>query len=156
MSTRIRGQEALISVTVDDEVAAAFGLAGQIVGSFFKVRDFTVTPRTDLTEEGFLGEAFDDIDIQHHGYDFSFTIDETDAAAINFLSLITYKESASLRPTEVGLTVSYTYRDSAVLPRSETYIGCLLKVASRTIGGRKEYIQTAIEGKAKDREVFIG
>jgi len=156
MSTRIRGQEAAITVTVNDEYAAAFGIFGPMDGSFFKVRDFTLTPRVDLVEESFIGEIFDDLDQQLHGYDFSFTIDESDAAALNFMDLIAFKEGNSLPPPEVGVSVSYIYRDQTVLPRTEQLIDCVLKLSERSIGGRKEYIQNSFEGKCKDKKTFIG
>lgn len=156
MSSRIRGQEATISITVGDDFAEAYGFFGQLTGSFFKVRDFTLTPRTDINEESFLGEKFDDLDIQHHGWDFSFTIDEVDASVTAFMDLIAYKERNSLPPPEVGVQVSYTYRDPNTLPTTDQLIGCYMKLAERTIGGRKEYIQNSFEGKAKDKETLIG
>lgn len=156
MSTRIRGSEQSISVTVNDEFATAFGINGRLEGSFFKVKEFTHTPRTDLVEEDFIGERFDDLDVQHHGYDFSFTTHENDAAALNFLSLLVYKEDSNLPPPQVTLHVTTTYRDVTVLPRTEVFIGCVMKLSERSNGGRKEYIQNSFEGKAKLRQVFIG
>jgi hypothetical protein len=160
MSSRIRGQEATVRIKVADEFAAAFGIFGQLAGSFFKVREFTLTPRTDLVEQEYLGEDFDDLDVQHHGFDFSFTIDELDNAAINFLSLIVFKESAKLPPPVISVAVTYIYRETAIvaptLPHTEELIGCVMKQADRTIGGRKEYIQNSYEGKAKLRQVLVG
>ena len=154
MSARIRGQEATIRITVADEFAAAFGIFGQLEGSFFKVRDFTLTPRTDLVEESYLGEKFDDLDVIHHGYDFSFTVDELNEQVLNFLSLITFKEADNLPPPIIGVSVGYIYREIGVPPQTEQLIDCVLKLAERTIGGRKEYIQNSFEGKAKVRAVL--
>ena len=156
MSSRIRGQEATVRVTVSDEFAAAFGIFGQLEGSFFKVRDFTHTPRQDLGEESYLGEDADDLDIQHHGHDFSFTVDELDDSVLRFLSLITFKEEAHLPPPQVGLTVTYIYRNGVTLPQTFRLIGCVLKLSERSIGGRKEYIQNSFEGKAKHHAVIVG
>ena len=42
------------------------------------------------------------------------------------------------------------------LPRTVELIGCVMKQGEETIGGRKEYIQNAYEGKAKQRKVLVG
>ncbi len=158
MSSRIRGQEATIRITVDDEFAASFGIFGNLAGSFFKVRDFTHTPRIDLVEQEYLGEKFDDLDIQVHGHDFSFTVDELDNAALNYLQLIQFKEESSLPPPIIGVQVTYIYRELVppTLPQTQSFIDVVLKNAERTIGGRKEYIQNSFEGKAKNHKVLIG
>lgn len=156
MSSRIRGQEATVRIVVADEFAAAFGIFGQMAGSFFKVRDWTLTPRTDLVEQDYLGENFDDLDIQHHGYDFAFSVDELDAAPINYLSLITFKEENALPPASVTVAVTYVYREPATLPQTVLLIDCVLKQGERTVGSRKDYIQNTYEGKAKQRKVIVG
>ena len=156
MSSRLRGQEAKIAITVADEFLATFGLAGLLEGSFTKVRDLTITPRIDQTEEAYIGEDFDDLDQQLHGYDFAFTVDELDTQALDFLSLIAFKETNKLPPPVITVSVSYVYRDPTIVPRTEILMECILKVAERTIGGRKEYIQNSFEGKAKDKQVIVG
>ena len=149
MPYAIRGQEVVIAITVGDAFAAQFGLFGQLAGSFFKVRDFTLTARTDITEEPYLGEQFDDLDIQHHGWDFSFSIDEVDAEAINFMDLVVYKDGANLPPPEVAVSATYTYRSLTLLPKTEQLTGCILRLAEKKVGGRKEKVQNSFEGKAK-------
>lgn len=160
MSSRIRGQEMSLSISVQDEFAAAFQIFGQLAGSFFKVRDWTLTPRTDLVEESYLGENFDDLDIQHHGFDFAFTVDELDAAAINFLSLLTFKEENALPPPIIGVSATYIYREQTLvtptLPHTVLLSQCVLKQSERSVAGRKEYIQNSFEGKAKQRKVIRG
>lgn len=156
MSARIRGQEATIRITVADDFAASFGLFGQLEGSFFKVRDFSLTPRQDLVEQEYLGEDFDDLDFMHHGHDFAFTVDELDGAALNFLSLVTFKEEAHLAPPIIGVSASFVYRNGLTLPHTVRLIDCVLKLSERSIGGRKEYIQNSFEGKAKRQALLIG
>lgn len=156
MSHRIRGQEAIINVTVADEFAAAFGLIGRLGGSFAKVRNMTITPRIEQSEEGFIGDDTDELDQQLNGYDFSFTVDETDSIALDFLSLIAFKENNKLPRPVITVSVSYIYRDLFVLPRTEVLLDCIMKPTERTIGGRKEYIQNSFEGKARDRKVMLG
>ena len=60
MSQKMRGEEAVIKISVD-------GI--QQSGTMIKVTDFTATPRTDINEDDYLGEAETDLDIQHHGWD---------------------------------------------------------------------------------------
>jgi len=156
MTARIRGQEATVRITVADDFAASFGIFGQLEGSFFKVRDFTLTPRQDLIEQEYLGEDFDDLDFQHHGHDFSFTVDELDEAALNFLNLVTFKEESNQAPPVIGVSVTFVYRNGTTLPQTMRLIDCVLKLSERTIGGRKEYIQNSFEGKAKRQAVIVG
>lgn len=156
MSSRVRGQEAIIAITVADEFLQNFGLEGLLSGSFTKVRNFSITPRIDQTEEPYLGEDFDDLDQQLHGYDFEFTVDELDSQAIDFMNLIAFKEANKLPPPVITASVTYIYRNPDIQPRTETLIECILKPAERSMGGRKEYIQNSYEGKAKDRLVAIG
>lgn len=156
MSSRVRGAEATIRVTVADEFAPAFGINGQLEGTFFKVKDFRVTPRTDLVEEGYIGENFDDLDIQLHGYDLAWTVDELDNAAIKYMNLLAFKQASDLAPPVITVSVTYFYREPGVLPQTVQYIGCVMKISERSIGGRKEYINNSIEAKAKDRQVLVG
>jgi len=156
MSSRLRGQEAAINIVIADEFLSAFGLQGKLGGTFTKVKDFTSTPRIDQTEEPYIGEDFDDLDQQLHGYDFSFTCDELDTQALDFLSLIAFKEQNKLPPPVITVTASYIYRDPTILPRTEVLMECVLKPAERSIGGRKEYISNSFEGKAKQRQVIVG
>ncbi len=156
MSSRIRGQEAAINITVADEFVIPFGLEGLLTGSFTKIRDFTITPRIDQTEEPYIGETFDDLDQQLHGYDFGFTIDELDTQAVDLLSLLAFKEGSNLPPPVITVSVSYIYREPNILPRTEILMECILKPSERSIGGRKEYIQNTYEGKCKNRQVIVG
>lgn len=146
MSARIRGQEALIQITVDDEPRA---------GSFFKVKDFRSTPRTDLTEEPYLGEQTDDLDTQHHGFDITFSVDNQDAETLRLLDLIVANEEAHIAPPDVVIAVTYLYREPGQLNQTEQYSDGVIKVAEQGIGGRKEYITTGFEAKFKTRQRAI-
>lgn len=156
MSSRIRGQEVNISVVVDDAFLTSFGLEADLQGSFAKVRDFTSSPRIDQTEESYLGEDFDDLDQQVHGYDFSFTVDELDSQVLDFLSLIAFKELNKLTPPVITVAATYIYREPNILPRQEVFVECVLKPSERSVGGRKEYVQNSFEGKSKFRLVTVG
>lgn len=154
MASRIRGQEALLQISVTDDSLASFELEGLLTGSFTKVRDLTITQRMDIVEENYLNETFADLDQQLHGYDLSFTIDETDQQALKFMSLAAYNEENHLPPPLVNITVTYFYRDGQNTSASEVYQDCILKQNDRSIGGRTEYIQNSFEAKAKRRTLI--
>jgi hypothetical protein len=146
MSQRIRGQEISIRVAVDGRVQR---------GSFFKVTEFAVTPRTDLMEEGFLGELEDDLDIQHHGFDLSFTIQNQDQAALNYLSQIVALEQGHEQHPDIDITVFYAYRgEQGAEDQIEVYHDVFLKVNETSFGGRKEYVTTSFEGKCRRRSLL--
>lgn len=145
MSARIRGQEITVRIAVDGQVQE---------GSFFKVTEFSTTPRADITEESFLGELEDDLDFQHHGFDFSFSIQNEDARPLEFLSSLIDREQDALPHPDITITVIYNYRDSNVQDRVEVYHDVFLKVNEQSFGGRKEYVTTSFEGKAKRRSLL--
>lgn len=143
MSTRLRGQEATIRVTVDGALQE---------GSWFKVKDFTSTPRQDLIEEDYLGETESDLDIHHHGYDLSFSVDVQDRNVLDFLETIVLNDQTQVRHPRVTVTVTYAFRDGTVV--AAAYYDVFLKVNEESIGGRKEYISVSFEGKAKKRAIL--
>ena len=151
MPARLRGSEAVISVAVDD----GSGSAVLQSGSFTKVRDFRVTSRIDLVEEDYLGEVASDLDVQYHGFDGSFTIDMNDSEALDFLTGLVADELAQNEPRAITIMVQYKFRSSAQLPIREIYFDAVMKPSEQGFGGRKEYIQTAFEFKAKSREQFF-
>jgi hypothetical protein len=149
MSSRIRGQEATLSFAVDGE---------RLAGSFVKVTDFTVTPRTDLVETPYLGEDEDDIDIQHHGFDLGWSVDMLDASTIGFLSMIV--DAASNRRAMPALTVlvMYKFREGALAGGGRNVLyhdNLLIKQADEGFGGRKEYVKVKYEAKCKKRQVLV-
>lgn len=142
MSQRLRGREVTIRLTVDGV---------EQVGSFFKVTEFTITPRTDLVEEEFLGELESDLDIMHHGYDFSFTVQQQDEATLNFLTTIVAREQVRDQHPDITMVVIYAYRDPFATSQVEVYYDVFLKVTERGFSGRKEYVTDGFEGKCKRR-----
>lgn len=145
MSLRIRGQEATIRVTVDGDTQD---------GSWFKVKDFSATPRQDITEEDYLGELESDLDIQHHGYDLSFSVDIQDRKVLDYISLIVEREQLQQAHPSVTINVIYAFRAANGNPVAESYYDVFLKVNETSVGGRKEYISASFEGKAKKRAVL--
>lgn len=145
MSLRLRGQEATIRITVEGESQT---------GSWFKVKDFTATPRQDLIEEDYLGELESDLDIQHHGYDLAFSVDVQDRKILDYVSEIVRREQEQEDHPVITINVIYAFRGSNGLPVAESYYDVFLKVNENSIGGRKEYITASFEGKAKKRSVL--
>lgn len=117
----------------------------------FKVTDFTTTPRQDLQEADYMGEDESDLDVQHHGYDFSFSVDMLDGTTIDILDDIAARNEAHTAPQDVTITVIYTMREPGVRGRIVVYHECVLKVDEEGAPGRKERIKTKFSCKAKTR-----
>lgn len=141
-SQRIRGQEATIQIVVDGDVKS---------GSFAKIVDFNLDPRQDLTETDFVGEVEADLDIMHHGYDFSFTIQEQDHKTHDLLIDIVTREQNRVKHPAINVVVTFAYRGTS----AQTIVleSCFMKMDSLTIGGRKEYITNKLSGKCKTLSV---
>lgn len=140
MSQRIRGQEATIQVIVDGDLKT---------GSFAKVTSFNLTPRTDISETPFLGETEDDLDIQHHGYDFDFEIHHQDSKAYALLKNIVDQEAASLSHPNVNIVVTIAFRSLSEPSLTIVLEKAFIKMDSFGFGGRKEYVSSKFSGKCK-------
>lgn len=148
MSQRMRGQEATIRIAVDGKLQK---------GSFFKVKDFTVTPKTDIKEEDYLGEQESDLDLQHHGFGGSFTVDILDDATLNLLTTIVDRELQHLKQPEITITVIYAFREGAAVGGGKVVVyhnNLVLKQGDEGFGGRKERITTKYEWACKKRDVL--
>ncbi len=145
MSLRIRGQEVTLRLAID-------GVTQE--GSMFKVSDFTTTVRQDLQEADYIGENETDIDVQHHGFEFSFSVDMQDATTIDLLDDITARNAAHARPQDITITVIYTFREPGKSGRLVVYHECFLKVDEEGVAGRKERVKTKFTCKAKKRETL--
>jgi hypothetical protein len=145
MSSRIRGEE--ISVRFMRNGAP-------LGGSFLKVQDFEVTPRTDLKETDFLGETETDTDIQHHGFDVSWSMHNLDAQTMDFLDDLIQNEEEHNFPDDVRVQVLYSYRGGTDRNRVVTYYRGVVKVSSEGFRSRKEYVETKCEGKFAKRKTL--
>ena len=142
MSQRIRGQEITVRIAVNGIVQR---------GSFFKVTEFTATPRTDIIEEPFLGELEDDLDIQHHGFDLALTVQVEDETHLNYLTDIVAREQNAQAHPDITMTVIYAFRETGATNQVVVYHDVFLKLNEEGFGGRKEYVTVSMEGKAKRR-----
>lgn len=140
MATRIRGKEATIQVIVDGEL---------LDGSFAKIENFTLTPRTDLVETDFVGESVADLDYMHHGFDFSFGTHHKDSKLFDVLQSFTSADEAGLEHPQVNIVVSVNYR--ALSEADQTFVlgECVMKMGDYSIGSRTDYITSSWEGKCK-------
>jgi hypothetical protein len=145
MSLRIRGQEITIRIAVDGATQN---------GSFFKVKTFTATPRTDLQEADYIGEAETDIDVQHHGYDATMEIDIQDAKAIDFMDDLQARNEAGARPADITCTVMYKFREAAQPGRIIAYHEGMMKLDEDGVPGRKERVTAKFSLKFKTRQTL--
>ena len=145
MSQRIRGQEITMRIAVNNQIRG---------GSFFKVTEFEATPRTDLVEESFLGELEDDIDIQHHGYDLTWTVQNQDEKTLELLQEIIEAEQNAEAHPDITITVIHQYRHPGAKNQVEVYHDVFVKIGSNGFGGRKEYVTTAFEAKCKRKSLL--
>jgi hypothetical protein len=139
MSQRIRGQEATIQVIVNGDLKG---------GSFARVTDFNLTPRSEIMESDFLGEVESDLDFAHHGYDFDFSLHEEDTQARDLLFQLVSAEAARERHPAINVVVTFAYRGGT----TSTIVlqNCFLKMDSLAIGGRKDYVSNKFSGKCKE------
>lgn len=142
MSQRQRGQEITARIAIDGVVQE---------GSFFKITEWTTTQRADIPEEPFLGEPQDDLDIQLHGFTFSFTAQVQDQFVLNFMTLYTDREENAQAHPDITLTLFHTYREAGAVNQVEVFQDVFLRVTEYTYSGRKDYVMATFEGKNRVR-----
>lgn len=140
MSQRIRGKEATVQLVVDGDLKG---------GSFVKVTEFDLTPRTDIVEQAFVGEVEDDLDINHKGYDFTFSTHMQDSKTIKLFLAIVDRERARKAHPAINLVVTFQYRSATEPAETIVLENCFMKMDSAKIGGGNEYIATPWSGKCK-------
>ena len=146
MSARIRGQEVTLRVAIDGDPQS---------GSMIKVQDFTVTHRSDLLEDDFLGEDDSDLDFQQHGFDLKWSVQVQDGRTQDLLNDIIARELAHTQHPDITITVMYTYRETGERARAVTYRGCFLKEDEEGAGGRKERVVVNYMAKCKRRSTIL-
>lgn len=143
MAQKSRGQQLTLRVAIGDK--------GPRSGSMLKVNDWTVTYRTDLNEDEYLGENETDIDIQHNGFDFSFSVDTTDDEALKIADEIIAAEQNHEEHPQITITSVLVFRTPGKRSRMNVYHECFLKIDEEGSGGRKEKYRVQFSGKAKRR-----
>ena len=143
---RIRGAEATIRLMQRIGVVVL-----PLEGSFFKVRDFQWSDDGEIRKDDFLGEKAPDIDYQGDGFSGSFSIDKANNAATIYVSTLVASDQASIAPPEIFIVVTYKYRTFGLSPTIQTFSEAVMKMATETVAGRKEFITNAFEWTAKTR-----
>jgi len=139
-TTRIRGQETTGQLVVDGKL---------LLGSFAKLENWAFKPISDIKDSDFVGEAESEFDVQHHGWEVSFTIHEQDGQAMQtYLQIVAALEAGIAMPN-FNFVVIESYRDPSV-PLS-TYVcqDLKLKLDEHAASGRKEYVKNSFTGKCK-------
>lgn len=137
---RVRGQEAQVQIVVDGDLKGS---------SFAKVTDFTLTPKQDVSETGFLGETEDDFDFTHRGYDWSFRTHERSDDINQVLALIVANEAQHLPHPDITIIIQVLYRDLTGTTSTITLEKCFMKMDNKTIGGSKDFITNSFSGKCR-------
>lgn len=145
MSLGQRGQEYQIRISVDGQTLA---------GSFFKVKEWTSTPRQDIMEKDYLGEDETDLDFQHHGWDFNFTIDIHDEKAMEFVDDLIQREADHEAPPEITVTCISKFRERGAKDKVEVFAKAIIKSGDGGFPGRKEQVTGRFEGKSKKRKLL--
>lgn len=145
MSARQRGQEVQIRFSIDGVPQT---------GSWLKIMDWTLTPRIDISEDPFLGETEDDLDIQYHGVDFKFSVQNKDAKTLEFFHDLISREHDRLTPARITMTVLHLYRESDAEDKIQVYPNALIKVDEHAFGSRKDRTKTSFSGKAKRADLL--
>lgn len=141
MALRIRGQEATIRLSIDGQP--------QRRGSWVKVQNFTLTPRDEITEDDFLGEATSDLDYRFDGYDFSFETHVVERSIFEFMADIAQRHRDGSAHPRITMVVILKFKESGERPISITMPGIYMRVNESGFSNRKEFVTHSVEGKAK-------
>lgn len=140
MAARIRGQEVTLQVIVDGD---------QKGGSFMKVENFELSPRSELVDTDFLGEKESEQDVNHHGFDFTFSTHESDEKPFDLMQQIVAAEQKAIPYPAINVVVIYKYRDPSVPSRVMVLENCRLKLDKHEVSGRKDFVKNMWSGKCK-------
>ena len=97
----IRFKEAVIQLTVDGK---------KQTGTFENIRNLTVTPRAEIINTKYAGEARARPDLEIDGYDFSFQCNESDGRWMDLWKLYDVADAQSGVFPNVSLAISTAYR----------------------------------------------
>jgi hypothetical protein len=145
MAQRIRGQEVTVMLVVD---------GNQQVGSFAKTERFKWNPMADLESSDFVGESTSEPDVQHHGYEFSFTVHQMEGNALAVWQNIANQLAAGGVLPNVSLVAVKKFRDPSLVPETVVFQRVALKLDDEDVGGRKDYVKNGFSGRCRSIQVF--
>lgn len=143
LSTTVKGESVSLQVIIDGDLQG---------GSFARVTNFELTPRTDINELDYLGERLSILDYQHNGYDFSFEMNTQDRRLWDLLQATTQADFNDEAQPAVNIVVTITFLDPAEAPLQFLLGNCVVKVDSIGFGGRKEQVVGKVSGKCDTAE----
>jgi hypothetical protein len=136
-----RGKEITIALTVDGAL---------LQGSFARVKNFKISPVGDIQAQQFLGDPEDEPDYSHHGWDFSFEVDEADSQPLALYLAIAEAEIAGAARPDMSITRIVKYRDPAIAVDTKTLSGKLvLMLEGQDIGDGHGYVKNSFKGKCR-------
>ncbi len=146
---RIRGQEATVLLVVNGT---------PLGGSFAKLASWSIKPRVDKSNTGFMGEAEDEPDLIVNGWDLSFTIHEQDNQALDNVWLPIVAAATSSATQTAGLSQPFPtidivlvkkYRTGALLPKTLTFSKCVLTLDEQAASDRKSYVTNSFSASCR-------
>lgn len=141
---RTKGQDTSLVVVVDGQPQA---------GSFSKVEQFDWKPLDEIQNTDFLGESESDFDIQHDGYEVSFTIEELENGPVDnvLLPLVAKLKAGDTLPS-VTLVFVKRFRDPSLPIKTLEFQSVKLILNSQSAAARKDYVKSSFTGRCKTME----
>ena len=124
----------------------------QQVGSFAKVTNFSASPDAEMPKTDHLGEEESEVDITIKGWNFSFAIEEEDAAAAAVWDAILSRSRVGQALPRIDLIEIRRYVDPSIQTKSFIYQEAVLKLDSEEASGRTEYNKASWSGACKRRK----
>lgn len=145
MAGRIRGLDINVKVAVQGVLNYAL---------FKNVKTFTRNNRQDLPETELLGQQEVALDFIHNGYDLSWTAEQEDPGAQDFVETLVQLQVARAPLPPITISVEYMYRDPSIQDRLIVYRDCVMKEDSEEFGKRSDFVENKFSAKAKKRTVM--
>ena len=144
MSSRIRGKEATLRVAVE----------GQDQEGLMKVRNWSVTPDSEIVTTQFCGQPRKEADQDFHGYKLSFEVEELDRTAENIIQQCDEAQKNQLPPPRAIISTLKIYREPGKGTISHVYHPVTLNCTQSTDANGSSYISSKWEGFAPERETI--
>jgi len=137
MSQRTRGSETTAQIIIDGDLQG---------GSWGKVLNWSISPKQEIQETGFLGELEDDYDFTHHGYSFDMSFQEIDSKLRDVLLDFATREQNRQSYPDVQIVLTIKHRTSGVAPETLLMENVVFKFDSIAAASKKDFVDTKISG----------
>lgn len=142
-SESLKGEHHTISIIIDGVTQA---------GSFAKLESFDWRPDAEIKKSDFVGEESSEGDLQYNGADFSFAIQEKDAAPLQFWDSIVAKIQNGEMSPDIVVSVTKSYRDPSMIPKTIVFESAVIKLDSMSVK-RKEFTMYNFSGFASKARI---